>query len=361
MKKITIIFSIILSWQLSAATVNFLDVGYYGFEKESSSWWIQHSDAWSISTQKAASGDNALKFSAATAITENKKVHSSDQNYLFSLEPGTYRLSLKFFIPNDYTGSAFSCIIKDTWINTKVDLTNMERDQWITFTKELDINEKVNNSRLLISVATSQAGLGSFYIDDITLTGEMEGETSLTSSIQKENGLFLSSHYYKAKLKVWVDEETDLEAFYTIIDAPYTALKWDISSISRATWVELEQDFMLKENATNAGFKVTVPNSRGAGRFYVDDISFSETDESSIVGKKISGFSVFPNPSCGIVNIKSDTKAYLSIYSLRGKLLIHKGISPGINSVDISPFGCGLCLIRLTHNEGVYQAKLIVE
>ena len=44
---------------------NLLDSQYFGFEAGAKSWFLQHKDFWSMTTEKAASGTTSLKFSCS--------------------------------------------------------------------------------------------------------------------------------------------------------------------------------------------------------------------------------------------------------------------------------------------------------
>ena len=96
-----------------------------------------------------------------------------------------------------------------------------------------------------------------------------------TSSIVAHGNsrLSLAQHHYDISLQVYMEEGSTIEHFYTIIQEPYTAIKWDISNLSTNTWVELTQSFELEAAANNSRFEIKIPNNPeyggGQGTFLI--------------------------------------------------------------------------------------------
>ena len=78
-------------------------------------------------------------------------------------------------------------------------------------------------------------------------------------------------------------------------------------------------------------------------------------------------FSLFPNPATGIVHIfRQDpylSNCYYSIYNAQGRLLIQQKFSNGNEdtSVDLSKYGKGVYLIKVTDGEDVITRKVVLE
>lgn len=365
MKKFLSITFLFLSLHAFSASVNYIDAYCFGFEETSSSWWFQHSDYWSVSTVEKNSGSQSMRFicNDASAITETKKVHSSDNISTINLSPGTYTLTMKVFIEDGYTGTGFSCVIKETWISTKIDFSGLENGRWIDVEKTITVTEQVANSRMMLTVSSGQIGNGKFYIDDIAILGEVTENTPLRSSVlsQDVNHLSLDEHYYKAKLKVKVEDGSVMQSFYTIIHEPYTALKWDISTAESNTWVELEQSFHLKEDAVNSVFEIIVPNSNASGTFYLDAISFEEAEPSSIESSKDIGIKLYPNPAQTNIIIESPQATSLFIYDIVGNLHNSKKLTTGTNSIDVAHLKRGIYILKIKTENTYYNEKLILE
>lgn len=369
MKKLVSIILLFISLHAIAGRVNLIDPLCFGFEETNSTWWIQHSDYWSISTAEAYSGSQSIKFSTtnSSAVTESKKAHSSDLSSTINLSPGTYTLKMKVFIEASYTGTGFNNVIKETWLSTKVDFSGLEKGKWIDIEKEITVSETIANSRMMLSVSAAQAGNGAFYIDDIFILEEIADDTPLTSKIvtSGSSNLTLDAHYYDAKLKVWVENNNNIDVFYTIIQEPYTALKWNIASIARETWVELQQSFQLKEDVNNSIFEIKVPNNveygGGSGTFYIDDISFIGSEGTAITESKESGIRVYPNPAKSTVNIEAPLGSQLYVYDMLGKCVLSQQANNDISQISVAGLKKGIYIIQVRSENTNAKELLIVE
>lgn len=83
-------------------------------------------------------------------------------------------------------------------------------------------------------------------------------------------------------------------------------------------------------------------------------------------GKNTKFFSLYPNPSSGIVNIDLDLikgdQAQLVVLDLSGKVVEIKDINTSFQTLDVSNYASGVYLIKITSSFGLSQiSKLIVE
>jgi TATA-box binding protein (TBP) (component of TFIID and TFIIIB) len=69
---------------------------------------------------------------------------------------------------------------------------------------------------------------------------------------------------------------------------------------------------------------------------------------------------VYPNPSTGIVNIETQTKGFVEVYSLSGSLLIKDIIEEGTSTFDFGSFNKGVYIIKLITLNQVSEQKIII-
>ncbi|MEH6763490.1 MAG: T9SS type A sorting domain-containing protein, partial [Aequorivita antarctica] len=72
----------------------------------------------------------------------------------------------------------------------------------------------------------------------------------------------------------------------------------------------------------------------------------------------IAGFSYYPNPTNGILNLKSvDNIEHVSMYNLLGQLVIDNRVEATTSQVDISGLSTGTYLMKVTVNgeTGTYK------
>jgi hypothetical protein len=77
-----------------------------------------------------------------------------------------------------------------------------------------------------------------------------------------------------------------------------------------------------------------------------------------------SGFSVYPNPSSGIINLGNENNSGYSftVSNLVGQIVFDGKISPYSNqSIDLSQFSKGVYSIEFTNNTQTYSQKVVIE
>jgi hypothetical protein len=77
-----------------------------------------------------------------------------------------------------------------------------------------------------------------------------------------------------------------------------------------------------------------------------------------------SGFSVYPNPSSGIINLGNENNSGYSftVSNLVGQIVFDGKISPYSNqSIDLSQFSKGVYSIEFTNNTQTYSKKVVIE
>jgi hypothetical protein len=74
-----------------------------------------------------------------------------------------------------------------------------------------------------------------------------------------------------------------------------------------------------------------------------------------------SSMSIYPNPACDNITIKSPTKGHLSILNLNGQELLQQEITETIITFDISTLPAGVYLVKRIINNAIEFGKLIKE
>lgn len=376
MKNILLIIALLYTLTISADTVikNFLPEAYYGMEEGRTSWWLQHDEYWSFTNDMSANGNYALKFTCtnAAALSSTVKAFAGDDSYTGSrvnLEPGTYTLNMKLWVDADYEGTGFNLIIKEGWYKQSFNFSEYETGQWVEVSKNISIDEEVSNSTLLFSVSANQVGNGNFYIDDLQLLREVEEiiYVPYTSSVTSSGAscLTLAQGDYKMNLMVYIENETTIEHFYTIIEEPYTAIKWHISTLEKEKWVELENTFTLNANATESPLEIKVPSNPdhggGYGALYIDDIAFTKTIANNIDHVAETAVKIYPNPASTSINIETSVGSCITIYNILGK--IEKQVTTTALYTDIATdnLSAGIYLVHLVHDGKQQQETLLIK
>jgi hypothetical protein len=89
----------------------------------------------------------------------------------------------------------------------------------------------------------------------------------------------------------------------------------------------------------------------------VTDIKIDGTNL-GVADNTIAGFSYYPNPTNGILNLKSlDNIEQVSLYNLLGQLVIDNRVNATTSQVDISGLSAGTYLMKVTVNgeTGTYK------
>ncbi len=84
----------------------------------------------------------------------------------------------------------------------------------------------------------------------------------------------------------------------------------------------------------------------------IDPLSIAEFSEQTLM---------YPNPTKGLLNIKSAGTESIEIIDVDGKIVTQKAISKGIETLDLTELPSGIYFVKLTSNEGNLVKKLIKE
>jgi alpha-amylase len=70
---------------------------------------------------------------------------------------------------------------------------------------------------------------------------------------------------------------------------------------------------------------------------------------------------IYPNPSHGQLTLSTQQKGQVLVYTLQGKLLLQKNLENATETLDLSPFGKGIYMLRFDGKQGRSYRKVVVE
>lgn len=158
---------------------NLLPADVYGFEKTEKIWWTKYKDVFTVSTEKAASGEKSLKFSCAdlSAIGDIPNIQIQGGNTktsegLVSLKPGAYTVSIKVWLSPEGAPKGFSTNLRKPFVPVAWKTKGVATGEWVELTQDITVEKAIEATNLVVSVSTNPkwGGAGTFYLDDITIT-----------------------------------------------------------------------------------------------------------------------------------------------------------------------------------------------
>lgn len=138
-------------------------------------------DFFSVTDEKALTGNYGLKYTCAdvatlpTNETNTSKVQmglgnaETDNSYL-NLDAGNYDVKCKIWLEPGCDVKNIGLNIKQPWAASNFDLTSIAKGEWVELTNMVTLAEASVNSNFQIVIKEANYGVGTFYIDDITIT-----------------------------------------------------------------------------------------------------------------------------------------------------------------------------------------------
>ena len=87
--------------------------------------------------------------------------------------------------------------------------------------------------------------------------------------------------------------------------------------------------------------------------------SFTTTDILSSEDFKLSGISILPNPTSGILNITAVEKADYRLFNIKGQVLKKGILVSGKSKINISSFAKGIYLLNIKTDKGSFTKKVV--
>tara|TARA_B100001741_G_scaffold87902_1_gene71835 strand:- start:18808 stop:22215 length:3408 start_codon:yes stop_codon:yes gene_type:complete len=147
---------------------------------------------------------------------------------------------------------------------------------------------------------------------------------------------------------------TDLQTTAYVGSAWYpTCGSWDTDSINLSSW-GLNGDTIMT--------RFVAINDYG-NRFFMDNVKVNGQNILSVEEQENSTyFRMFPNPSSGMLNIKTNIKdSELSIVDLAGRLIQHQKLEKYHTSLDLKHIRDGFYIVRVSNGDAKEDRKLILK
>lgn len=171
--------------------------------------------------------------------------------------------------------------------------------------------------------------------------------------------------------KIWIEEGCQVKNVKFKLQNPgKTIATFDISSLPRGQWVDLNKTFSRSasvlnvERADRLYIQVDKADISGTNNtFYIDHIRFENNNDqwtnlnSPSSKKKIK---VYPNPVKSRLNLKaSDNIEYVEIYALSGKLIKRVAVNNTNYHLDVSDLSTSLYVLKMKTSKNEISSEII--
>jgi len=172
-------------WQKEVTGPRFDALGFEGpfyFQGRSVQWWNSSNHPWRIKDEKSASGDFSARFQHAGSFSGNYTMFSPYGS--LDLPAGSNTLNFKVWIDPGTHIDKIYFTLENPWLNFSVDLSGVEKGQWVELSKPFSRNATSDQSltngdrlRVILKSADINGSEALMYIDDIRF--ENDNATSL--------------------------------------------------------------------------------------------------------------------------------------------------------------------------------------
>lgn len=306
---------------------------------------------------KAASG----RVYKATAITKGT---SDFKTYYIELTNGEWigtvnDIKIQFKEDNNTTGGANHTSTGETIEINKIEfLAEIPKEEVISFMFDADeegwagnnATTSVSNGVISITPAVGEAAKIINTVNTVDATKYKFIEIRYKNLSADNDQIRFQFRYADDNFTAYKGKNVTMNTS----SADFETLEIDLSEI--AEWTGNTQDFQVIIRDVDNG------NKASAGNLELDAITFKEASSLSVSKENVFGdLQVYPNPSNGIVNIKSNISfAKIELFNIIGKKVFETS-SIKNNQIDVSQINSGVYLLRLidTHNKTKSQ-KLII-
>lgn len=337
-------------------------------------------------------------------IPSFSEIVTIDGNNL-SLAKGTYDISLKIWVDEDASMKSFYTYIKEPWVATKWELSEVTKGEWVELKKQVVLEEAANNSEFKIRVNNNPnygGGKGRFYIDDINLikaksayeeadnfvvqvTGEScpnkgNGKVEIKAKHNEDYIVEFNNSNYNFTNELVIDniapgiydlcisvKNTDFKSCFTIkIEESNTITAKISNSKSRVSQINIEEG--------TAPFTVSINDKEvlttSAQSFKVETISGdivevkSNKDCEGLFIETINmqnGIRIYPNPASIYLNVLVPENSKIEIYSVIGELMYSKETLAKRNSILVSSMTQGIYLVKIVSANNVFTEKIVIK
>jgi len=360
-----LIFCLIVmtSFKTFSQLINHLDPDYFGFEVDG--WWTPADETfWTLSSDKANSGNKSLYFNCPdkSLVTAEPKIHTSAVKLNFS--SGTKTVNFYIWKAATCESTNFKTNIKDPWQIITWDIENIATNTWVNLTKEITFDTAIVDSNMFFSIPLNSLENGVLYIDDFQI-GAPETKRTSTIATNTEGLLSLDKGLYTVTSKNFIEEGTDIDAFYTQISEPWLSATWDISTLAKNEWISVTQEIEIKETVQNAHLNIQVLNDPdfggGTGKFYIDAIHFSLKDELSVATKILHKHKIYPNPTKEYLFIESEKISSYTLFTISGIPVISNSQEKLKHQINVSELASGIYILKTISSGTTDTRKIIIQ
>jgi len=132
-----------------------------------------------------------------------------------------------------------------------------------------------------------------------------------------------------------------------------TCGSWESDSINLTSWGLNGDTIMVRFAAINDY----------GNHFYLDNVNINGQNILAIDEiESTFNTSIYPNPTKGIFNIRTDAnKLEVEIYNLMGNLISATTIKNGLKQIDLSKYSKGIYFVELKNGKNTEQRKIILQ
>ena len=254
------------------------------------------------------------------------------------------RFNSSIFPPSDWqnptSSYSWQSIVVDTGINCLPDTVAYVNHYWIDQSGEEAY--LISNKLKLGGGQTAE----NWLIYDYAYSGYAPGyDDGLRIEISTDCGASWDSIYGAIG--------PDLQTTSYVGNAWYpTCGSWDTDSINLSTWGFNGDTIMIRFVAINDY----------GNRFFMDNIKVNGQNILSSKNEEISThFKIYPNPSVGVLNIKTSLKdSELCIFDISGRLVHYLEIEKYHTSIDVKHIKDGFYIVRVYNDKEMEERKLII-
>jgi beta-glucanase (GH16 family) len=169
--------------------------------------------------------------------------------------------------------------------------------------------------------------------------------------------------------KIWIDPSTEISKLDFVLNNPWMKTTVELSGVEKGKWVELSANFNRNASSVvnlNSGdrLQITVNSadiSSTEKLFYIDDISFKNSNLTGLNIQKKNDFQIYPNPANDVLTVKSKSSGTIKISNSAGiiiKSLEKKSYSEQINICELNS---GIYFVSFFTGSKLVTQKVIIQ
>ncbi|PLX14336.1 MAG: hypothetical protein C0598_01535 [Marinilabiliales bacterium] len=308
------------------------------------------------------SNDGHSDCESAVALLETTSDYITIDNA--SIEMGDMDIAATFIC--DFSASADEYVPQGTPVDFILSLNTGEYEFESTYNQTIGLLMEDFETGDFSTFDWISSGDLSWIIDD---------EIYYDGSYSSKSGSISDSESSNLMIQLEVGTEGDLSFFRKVSsEQDWDYLEFYIDGIlldewsGEQDWEEVSYPIDMGTHILKWSYTKDSYYSSGSDCAWLDNIIFPSSATILAVKESVTdlGFSVFPNPSQGIINIKSnrnfiDSEIY--VFDLSGRMVSSKIIKSNLSqiSVDLNNLNNGIYFIELRNSAGIFTEKIIIK